>query len=50
MDHTAVPGILLSSEPLVRPAPSLKDLGAAILAEFGVTDGFPVLESPAPAG
>ena len=50
MDHEAVPGILLSSEPLVRPAPSLKELGASILAEFGVTEGFPVHESPAPAG
>ena len=50
MDHEAVPGILLTNEPLVRPAPSLKELGASILAEFGVTEGFPVLESPAPAG
>ena len=50
MDHEAVPGILLSNEPLVRPAPSLKELGASILAEFGVTEGFPVLETPAPAG
>lgn len=50
MDHEAVPGILLTSEPLVRPAPSLKELGASILAEFGVTEGFPVEEQAAPAG
>ena len=45
-----MPGILLTNEPLSRPAPSLKELGASILAEFGVNEGFPVLESPAPAG
>ena len=50
MDHEAVPGILLTNEPLSRPAPSLKELGASILAEFGVNEGFPVLEAPAPAG
>ncbi len=44
MDHEAVPGILLSSEPLERPAASLKDLGASVLAEFGITQGFPVRE------
>ncbi len=44
MDHEAVPGILLSSEPLVRPAGSLKDLGSSILAEFGIEQGFPVRE------
>ena len=44
MDHEAVPGILLSSEPLLRPAPSLKDLGASMLAEFGIEEGFPVRE------
>jgi hypothetical protein len=40
MDPAAVPGILATSRPLSRPAPRLRDLGAAILAEFGV-DGFP---------
>jgi predicted AlkP superfamily phosphohydrolase/phosphomutase len=40
MDHEAVPGVLLSSRPLKRPAPSIETLAAAILAEFGV-DGFP---------
>jgi len=40
MDHEAVPGVLLSSRPLKRPAPSIDTLAAAILAEFGV-DGFP---------
>ena len=36
--------------PTPAAPPSLKELGASILAEFGVTEGFPVLESPAPAG
>ena len=36
----AVPGILATSRPLMRPAPRLRDLAAAILAELGV-DGFP---------
>ncbi len=40
MDHEAVPGILLTSRPLARPAASLKELAASILAEFGV-GGFP---------
>jgi predicted AlkP superfamily phosphohydrolase/phosphomutase len=41
MDHTTVPGILLTNRPLKRPAPDLKALAPAILAEFGVED-FPV--------
>jgi predicted AlkP superfamily phosphohydrolase/phosphomutase len=45
MDHTAVPGILLTSRPLVRPAPSLKSLGASVLAEFGIEEGFPAREA-----
>ena len=40
MDHETVPGILLTSKPLSKPAPRLKDLAAAVLAEFGV-DEFP---------
>ena len=40
MDPDAVPGILFTSHPLLKPAPRLEDLAAAILAEFGV-DGFP---------
>jgi hypothetical protein len=40
MDHEAVPGVLLTSRPLGRPAPTLQSLAAAILAEFGI-DGFP---------
>jgi predicted AlkP superfamily phosphohydrolase/phosphomutase len=40
MDHEAVPGVLFTSRPLRRPASSLKDLAASILAEFGV-EGFP---------
>ncbi|MEJ2085285.1 MAG: alkaline phosphatase family protein, partial [Acidobacteriota bacterium] len=47
MDHTAVPGILLTNRPLQRPATSLKDLGQSILAEFGITEGFPVAETVA---
>ena len=40
MDPTAVPGILATNRRLQRPAPRLRDLAAAILAEFGV-EGFP---------
>jgi predicted AlkP superfamily phosphohydrolase/phosphomutase len=40
MDHEAVPGVLLASRPLRRPAPSLQDLAGAILVEFGIED-FP---------
>jgi predicted AlkP superfamily phosphohydrolase/phosphomutase len=40
MDTPDVPGILATSRPLKRPAPSLKSLAAAILAEFGI-DEFP---------
>jgi predicted AlkP superfamily phosphohydrolase/phosphomutase len=40
MDHETVPGILLASRPLRRPAPTIQTLAAAILAEFGI-DGFP---------
>jgi predicted AlkP superfamily phosphohydrolase/phosphomutase len=44
MDHEAVPGVLLTSRQLRKPAPSLQTLAAAILAEFGVQ------EFPAAAG
>jgi predicted AlkP superfamily phosphohydrolase/phosphomutase len=40
MDHEAVPGVLLSNRPLRRPARSLRDMGASLLAEFGI-EGFP---------
>jgi len=40
MDHTTVPGVLVSSRPLKRPAASLRQLAAAVLAEFGPAD-FP---------
>jgi predicted AlkP superfamily phosphohydrolase/phosphomutase len=43
MDHEAVPGILLTSRRLRKPAPSLETLAAAILAEFGVAE-FPTRE------
>lgn len=36
MDHEAVPGVLLTNRPLVRPAGSLRELRASLLAEFGV--------------
>ena len=41
MDHEAVPGILLTSRPLKKPAARLQDLAASILAEFGIEGGFP---------
>ncbi len=44
MDHKAVPGVLLSSRPLRREVPSLKELAAAVLLEFGIED-FPPRES-----
>jgi predicted AlkP superfamily phosphohydrolase/phosphomutase len=40
MDPPGVPGILASSRPLRKPAPNLRSLAAAILAEFGVEE-FP---------
>jgi predicted AlkP superfamily phosphohydrolase/phosphomutase len=40
MDHEAVPGVLFTNKPLQRAASSLKELGAAVLAEFGI-EGFP---------
>ena len=36
MDHTKVPGLLLTTGELLRPSGSLKELGGAILAEFGI--------------
>ena len=40
MDHDTVPGILLTNRPLKRPVSELKNLAAAILAEFKIED-FP---------
>jgi predicted AlkP superfamily phosphohydrolase/phosphomutase len=40
MDHVTVPGMLATSRPLAKEAPTLQSLAAAILAEFGV-GGFP---------
>lgn len=40
MDPTAVPGILLTSRPLRKAAPSLQTLAAALVAEFGI-ETFP---------
>jgi predicted AlkP superfamily phosphohydrolase/phosphomutase len=38
MDHMAVPGVLFTSRPLRKPARSLRELGAAVLAEVGIED------------
>ncbi len=43
MDHETVPGILFTSQPMKKPATSLQDLAASILAEFGV-DEFPLVD------
>lgn len=44
MDHTTVPGILLTNRALKKPVTELRDLAAAVLAEFGI-DTFPVAQS-----
>jgi predicted AlkP superfamily phosphohydrolase/phosphomutase len=44
MDHETVPGILLTSRPLKRPAPDLRSLAGALLAELGI-EGFPARAS-----
>jgi hypothetical protein len=41
MDPDAVPGILLTSRPLRKSAPTLQTLAAALVAEFGI-DEFPL--------
>ncbi|UCG75531.1 MAG: alkaline phosphatase family protein [Gemmatimonadota bacterium] len=40
MDHEVVPGVLFSNRPLERPARSLRELRAALLAEFGLGEAF----------
>lgn len=40
MDHTAVPGILLTNRALQQPSTSLENLAAALLAEYGI-ERFP---------
>ncbi|MFH1763521.1 MAG: alkaline phosphatase family protein [Gemmatimonadota bacterium] len=45
MDHLAVPGVLFTNRPFLRPAASLRNLAAALTAEFGVT--FPKPDSVA---
>ncbi|MDH3404418.1 MAG: alkaline phosphatase family protein [Acidobacteriota bacterium] len=42
MDHEAVPGILFTNRPLGRPAPTLTELAAVLVEEFGV-EGFPAV-------
>jgi hypothetical protein len=49
MDHESVPGVLLASRKLAKPAPSLKSLASSLLAELGVESGFPRGEAPATA-
>lgn len=44
MDHEVVPGILLTNKKLPKPAKSLEDLAAAIVAELGV-EKFPLAET-----
>ena len=41
MDLEAVPGVLFTSRPLGKPASSLQNLAASILAEFGIEGDFP---------
>jgi predicted AlkP superfamily phosphohydrolase/phosphomutase len=41
MDHESVPGVLLTSRPLRKPAPSLESLAASLLAEMGIEGEFP---------
>lgn len=43
MDHETVPGVLFTSKPMKKPATSLQDLAASILAEFGI-DEFPLVD------
>ncbi len=50
MDHETVPGVLLTNRPLRRPAASLKELAAAVLAEFGIEDFPPRGEASASSG
>lgn len=41
MDHESVPGVLFVSQPLSTEVESLRDLAAAVVAEFGLTTEFP---------
>ena len=41
MDLEVVPGVLFTSKPLKKPASSLQNLAASILAEFGIEEKFP---------
>src|SRR5262249_38737591 len=43
IDPAAVPGVLLSSRPLRKPAPNLQSLASAILAELGI-EAFPAAQ------
>ena len=49
MDHRVVPGVLLASRPLGRPAGGITDLASSILAEYGVAS-FPPASAPGNAG
>ncbi len=50
MDHRVVPGVLLVSRPLGRPAGGITDLAASILAEYGVASFPPASEPGNPGG
>jgi len=45
MDHTTVPGILVTNRPLQKPANRLQDLAAAILAEFGIDEPIKIQDT-----
>jgi len=47
MDPPSVPGILATSRPLKRPARSLRELNASLLAEFGIDTGAAAGARPA---
>ena len=49
MDHLVVPGVLLVSRPLDRPARGITDLAASILAEYGLGQFPPAAAGASPA-
>jgi predicted AlkP superfamily phosphohydrolase/phosphomutase len=49
IDREAVPGVLFTSHPLRRNVASLRNVAAAVLAEFGI-EGFPREDNAAAAG
>ncbi len=49
IDHREVPGVLLVSRPLERPARAITDLAASLLAEYGIGPFPPESDDSAPA-